>query len=251
MKRAHFTDNYIINPTHRLTIALIGVGGTGSQVLTGLARIDYALQALGHPGLQVTAYDPDEVTAANIGRQLFSPADLGLNKANVLVTRINRFFGLDWIAVPERYGKDAPSANITISCVDTVKSRLEIAKTFTGKGIDQHRRMYWLDFGNTTDTGQVILGTVHTIKQPESKQFETVDTLKTVTELFDLKKVKDKDSGPSCSLAEALEKQDLFINSSLAQMGCDLLWKLIRNGIIEYQGLYLNLDSMKVNPIKI
>ncbi len=31
-----------------------------------------------------------------------------------------------------------------------------------------------------------------------------------------------------CSLAEALEKQDLFINSTLAHIGCDLLWKNVQ-----------------------
>ena len=64
-------------------------------------------------------------------------------------------------------------------------------------------------------------------------------------------KVKEKDSGPSCSLAEALEKQDLFINSTLAQLGCNILWKMFRNGMIEHQGLYLNLSTLKMNPIPV
>jgi hypothetical protein len=55
--------------------------------------------------------------------------------------------------------------------------------------------------------------------------------------------------GPSCSLAEALQKQDLFVNSTLAQLGCNILWKMFRQGMIEYQGLYLNLETIKVNPI--
>lgn len=74
-----------------MTVFVIGAGGTGSQVATGLARISVALQALGHPGLHVTVFDPDTVTEANIGRQLFSGSELGLNKAAALVTRINRF----------------------------------------------------------------------------------------------------------------------------------------------------------------
>lgn len=57
------------------------------------------------------------------------------------------------------------------------------------------------------------------------------------------------DSGPSCSLAEALSKQDLFINSTLAQLGYNILWKMFRNGMIEHQGLFLNLETLKVNPI--
>lgn len=94
MKKIHYTDRYLLNPYHPVTIFVIGAGGTGSQVATGLARISVALQALGHPGLHVTVFDPDTVTEANIGRQLFSGSELGLNKAAALVTRINRFFRL-------------------------------------------------------------------------------------------------------------------------------------------------------------
>lgn len=103
--KTHFTHEYILNPSHRVTVNLVGAGGTGSQVLSALARMDYALYKLGHPGLYVRVYDDDVVTDANIGRQLFRGADIGQNKANVLVTRINTFFGVDWEAVQERYGE--------------------------------------------------------------------------------------------------------------------------------------------------
>mgnify|MGYP006977836843 CR=1 FL=1 len=49
MKRVHYIDNYLINPQHPVTVNLIGAGGTGSQVLTCLARLDTALRGLGHP----------------------------------------------------------------------------------------------------------------------------------------------------------------------------------------------------------
>ena len=99
MRKIHYTDQYLLNPYHPVTVFVIGAGGTGSQVVTGLARMGMALQALGHPGLHVTVFDPDTVTEANIGRQLFSEAETGLNKAVALVTRINRFFGYAWEAV--------------------------------------------------------------------------------------------------------------------------------------------------------
>lgn len=103
MKRVHYTDSYLINPQHPVTVNLIGAGGTGSQVLTCLARLDITLRGLGHPGLFVTLYDPDIVTESNIGRQLFSISDVGLNKAQCLITRINNFFGNDWKAFPDIY----------------------------------------------------------------------------------------------------------------------------------------------------
>lgn len=91
MKKIHYTDRYLLNPHHPVTVFIIGAGGTGSQVATNLARMSIALQALGHPGLHVTVFDPDTVTEANIGRQLFSESELGLNKAVALVTRITAF----------------------------------------------------------------------------------------------------------------------------------------------------------------
>lgn len=257
MKKVHFTHNYLLNPYHPLTVYVIGAGGTGSQVVTSLARIDCSLRSLGHKGLHVTVFDDDIVTEANLGRQLFTPMEIGCNKADVLVTRTNRFFGLGWESMQCRYpskGAD-DTANIIISCVDNAKARIAIGKNLRRNhavnGDDKSELFYWLDFGNTTDTGQVVLGTVKSLKQPKSKTTEPVGKLQCVDELFDLSSVNDKDSGPSCSLAEALEKQDLFINSTLANLGCNLLWKLITNGSIEHNGLFLNLRNMKVNPIKI
>lgn len=262
MKRVHYIHNYLLSPQHPVTVNIIGAGGTGSQVLTNLARLDVTLRAFNHPGLFVTVYDPDIVTEANIGRQLFGWSDLGLNKARCLVTRINNFFGNDWSARPQLYPdnpKDARSdnlANITITCTDNVKSRMDLWKVLKAvqepKYINHTTPLYWLDFGNSQTSGQVVLGTVpRKIKQPESHLYETVSSLKVVTRLVRYSKVKDDDSGPSCSLAEALEKQDLFINSTLAQLGCNLLWKMFRHGMLEHHGLYLNLATMKVNPILI
>lgn len=254
MKKIHFTNNYLLSPQHRITVSLIGAGGTGSQVLEALARMDSALIRLGHPGLYVTVYDADEVTESNIGRQLFSPVDIGLNKAICLVTRTNQFFGLDWEAIPEMYQQNAPTANITISCVDNVKSRMAISDHLKKQEIITdvfEKPYYWMDFGNTQKTGQVILGTVAKWKQPSKAKQQTMAELPTICEMFDLTQVDEKDSGPSCSLAEALRKQDLFINATLAQMGCALLWRLFREGFLEYHGVFLNLETMKTNPLPV
>lgn len=254
MKRVHYTAPYLLNPQHRISVNVIGVGGTGSQVLTHLARINEGLISLNHPGLHVTAFDNDIVTEANIGRQAFSPVDLGVNKAVCLTSRINRYFGNDWNAVPSIYN-GAP-ANITISCVDTAAGRIEISKLLkvkSEKGIHPYeQKYYWLDFGNSRDTGQVILGTIGTIKQPKSEQYQPIGLLKDVVKYFpQLKRIKEADQGPSCSLAEAINKQDLFINSTLSNLGCNLIWKLFTNGRTEYQGVFLNVNNLSTNPIKV
>ena len=251
MKYKHYIANYILDPPHELTVALIGCGGTGSQVLTSLGRMNYALKQLGHPGLRVVAYDGDIVTEANCGRQLFAEQEIGHNKAEVLVTKLNMFFGTRWDCVQDMYGADSETANIIISCVDTVNARRMIAMRLREQGMyDSNKVYYWLDFGNTTDSGQVVLGTAgRTHQQPKGKR-SCIGMLPSVNDLFDLSKLSDKNSGPSCSLAQALTRQDLFINSTLAQTGMALMCKMFK-GVIDIHGAYLNLDTMKMNPIKV
>ncbi|GAO43765.1 PRTRC system ThiF family protein [Flavihumibacter petaseus] len=249
----HYTHPYLLNPQHKVTINLVGLGGTGSQMLTALARINETLLAIGHPGIHVRSFDSDTVSASNIGRQLFSPADLGMNKAVVLTTRINRFFGYEWEGHPENFSGQY-RANITISCIDSALGRVMLAETITGKQgpcepLD--RPHYWLDIGNLQKTGQVVLGTVTSIKQPKSDQ-PTVNQLPNVIQRFpDIKKIKEADQGPSCSVAQAISRQDLFINSTLAQFGANLIWKLFREGMLTYHGCYINLESFLVTPMRI
>lgn len=247
----HYTHTYFHNPPHKITVDLVGLGGTGSQVLNGLARINQSLMKLDHPGLHVRAWDNDLVSDANIGRQLFSPADLLQNKALVLVSRVNRFFGFSWEAMPLRYTGEKKS-NILITCVDTAKARIDISKVMSkaryGKEPTDHC-FYWLDIGNLQKTGQCVLGSV---LPTDVKGMNHVRQMKNVVQVFpQLKKIKEEDQGPSCSLAEALEKQDLFINSTLAQFGCNLLWKLIRERELTIHGCFVNLESFIVNPLNI
>lgn len=261
--RVHFTERYLLNPPHQVTVDLIGMGGTGSQVLTNLGRLHSTLINLGHPGLHVRCWDDDEVSASNIGRQLFSFADLHLNKAIVLVTRLNSFYGTNWEARPKKFAPEELS-NITITCVDTAAARIEINKLLKPQksgdishagDITIHATkypFYWLDLGNLQKTGQAVLGTVGKVKQPPSKDYEPVNSLANVIKQFpQIKRIKEADQGPSCSLADAIKKQDLFINSTLATFGVNLLWKLFREGMIRHHGCYVNLETLTVNPIKI
>ena len=104
-----------------------------------------------------------------------------------------------------------------------------------------------MDFGNAQTTGQVFIGTVRNkIRQPASKEFMPVPEMNVITEEVNYSTIEEKDSGASCSLAEALERQDLYINSILAQVGCDILWKMFKEGRILYRGAYINLDTLRL-----
>ena len=262
--KVHFTDNALMNPTNPVTVNLIGAGGTGSQVLTALARMNHALTELNHAGLFVRLWDDDVITEANLGRQLFAESELELYKSVALINRVNRFFGTNWKAETQKFEKHGlgklksnMKSEIYISCVDSVKSRFDISEILNELKMDKsHYRnqcKYWIDFGNSQFTGQVLLSTIGNIKQPNSEKYETVDNLPFITDEFgELLKISEaEDNTPSCSLAEALEKQDLFINSSLAQMGSSLLWSLFRNGLTENRGFFLNLKNFQSQAIKL
>lgn len=259
----HIAGKEILQPYNPVTINLIGAGGTGGQVLTALARMNQALVTLNHPGLMVRVFDDDTVSKANLGRQLFTTAELGLYKSVALINRINRFFGTNWKAVTEKYGTryhedgDGAWATITIACVDTVEARLDIAEVLKklnkSMGNRRDQPLYYMDFGNSRDTGQVILSTIGKITQPVSKQYRTVNALPMVTDEFGelLTASEASDNTPSCSFAEALTKQDLFINSALANVGASLLWQLFREGMLFNRGFFLNLKDFRTQPLKV
>lgn len=239
--------------TRKVSLHLVGAGGSGSQVLSGLARLHLSMLSLGHPGgLDVTVYDPDTVSASNVGRQLFYQSDVGLNKAIVLVHRLNVAFGLNWKARPERYCRDIPrgyhTPDILVSCVDTAAARREINQMLDGT----YQRIYWLDLGNSSATGQVVLG------EPRQSGKRTKRTKKdwrlpTVVELFPelLDPTIPEDDTPSCSLAEALERQELFVCQSMATNALQMLWILLRYGGLDYSAQFINLKSGITTPLPI
>ena len=227
---------HVVKNLHRGTgcIALIGVGGTGSLVLSGLVRLNHAIRQLGHPGIEVNVYDPDFVTEANIGRQLFTSDEIGQNKAQCLVDRYNLGFALDWNAYPEKYLKLNYQNQILISCVDSKASRKEIAATIQG-----NTGVYLIDSGNDGNFGQVLIGN-------GSKELPIPYKIQP-----DLVKGKEIRNAPSCSLAEALSYQDLFINQWMATAILQLVWQMFRRGELTYRGFYINLETGRMNPVPI
>ncbi|TAM91138.1 PRTRC system ThiF family protein [bacterium] len=224
---------------HALQVAVVGVGGTGSELVSNLIHLHLGLQALGFGGLDVTAFDPDTVSPANIVRQRYTRSDLGRNKAEVLIHRINLGCSLAWSAVPKRFTATPAKQNwdLVISCVDSRAARAQLHSFAFGRGF--YRWKLWLDTGNSLTTGQVVLGT------PRHPDQALVHALPCATELHPelMDTTIAEDDAPSCSAIEALRRQDLMVNKMVATLATDLLWRLFRDGQIECHARYFDLAT--------
>jgi len=249
--KTHLTHNILLNAVAPVTVNVIGVGGNGAQMISHLARINRCLLELGHSGLHVCAFDNDEIEEINIGRQLYSQAEVGENKAISYIEKINRHYGLAWDAMPFNFesnmGVEAP-ANITISCVDTVKARQSVFNSFIvlqdeAKTHHHQKPLYWMDLGNGKDQGQVILATVYDQhhKQP------LINVLEMFPDMLDTEDLKT----PSCSMAQSLQQQSLFINSILCGYAGNLLMDLFTKVRMDYHGYFVNLESGKSSKVAI
>lgn len=227
-----------------INVLLVGCGGNGAQMAMGLASLDAALRAISSRSLHVTVVDDDTVSEANLGRQPFYRCDLGASKARTLVERINIAHGLEWRAVHGR----APDAvglrgiDLLITCVDTAAARRTIGATIV-EGEPAPR--YWLDLGNRATDGQFIIGC------PQPSFGKRTDRPPTVLEYFP--ELADagvvEDDAPSCSVAEALDRQSLFINRVVASHALALLFDLLGRGSIGHAGAFINLASGQAVPI--
>jgi PRTRC genetic system ThiF family protein len=252
--------------THRLheellqrevRVLVVGCGGTGSAILGGLPYLHLSMLAQGHPyGLSVTVMDGDKVSPANSVRQPYSRAEVGLNKAIVLVNRINLFWGLNWQAIPQALTAQtlAPSyaghferhlrPDLVIGCVDTRVARALIAQStagFSGVG-------YTLDVGVSASSGQFVLGEPQNARNKRSRT-----RLRTVAELYPevVDPALDDDNTPSCSVVEALERQEPYVNVVLAQHALALLARLFRYGQVSHHGGFVDVATARAMPLAV
>lgn len=212
-----------------VNIVLVGLGGTGSLLLTHLLRIDQGIRALGGAGLHVRAFDPDRVSQTNLTRQNFAPGDVGRNKAVVLVERCNLYAGLSWEAQPRRLEKGDLNTpvHLLITCVDSGQSRREI-----GALLRQGNPHYWVDCGNDARSGQVIVG------QP-GKRGGLPDILSADPSGMQ----GEDDDSPSCSAVEALTRQHPFINPEIALRAGQMIGEMLYHGVLSAPAVYVNMQG--------
>jgi PRTRC genetic system ThiF family protein len=229
-------------------VLVVGCGGNGSAITAGLPYLHQAMLVHGHRGgLDVTLMDGDVVSATNCVRQPFSHAEIGHSKAVILASRVNLFWGLNWHAVPEHFcsRSSMDRVDFLIGCVDSRAARREIAEKVIGQ---RSSVWYWLDLGNHSSGGQFILG------QPWNwVNKRSATRLRTVAELFPelTEPSLDNDGQPSCSTIEALDRQEPFVNATLANHALALLARLFRHGSITHHGAFVNVAGSRVQPIAV
>jgi len=247
----HYVHAELLN--RPVKIVLVGGGGNGSRVLEHLICLHKAMVAKGHPfGLDVLLIDHDTVSEANIGRQAFYPCDVGSYKALTLINRANMALGdTGWDAGIERLTPESTAlrdADIVIGAVDNRAARHAIVTCLQQSYSD---RVYYLDLGNKSGTGQVVLGEIPCKKKGCDSPWLLPHVGELFPELVNPLLDTDDDDTPSCSLAEALERQSLFVNPAVSLWAGNLLWQLFTVGEIENHGCFVNVDSMTVLPLEI
>jgi PRTRC genetic system ThiF family protein len=173
-----------------------------------------------------------------------------MNKATVLVNRINMFWGTPWAAVPSAFTEKCvrgydQTPDLVIGCVDTRAARKAIHEALASPS---QRTTYYLDIGNNAASGQYVLG------QPINRiNRRKAERLRTVSELYP--EIVDTDAGenplPSCSAVEALERQEPFINQTLAASALAMLAQLFRYGKLAHHGAFYNAQTGRMSSLAI
>lgn len=228
-----------------VSIHVVGAGGTGSAMIGKLVKLALVASALGQ-SWGVTVWDGDTVSPANVGRQDFGPADVGRKKADVLVNRVNLSRGLRWRSLPEAFSRHNAQDRYTffngitilVGCVDTSASRRELQAVF--ETLDD---CIWVDCGNSKDSGQVVLGA----------RLDGRKIVPSTADLFSeiLEDVNDVDATPSCSVADAIARQDPMINEMMAVSAANLLWRVLRFGALDHHGVFVDAAGGVTSPIPV
>jgi PRTRC genetic system ThiF family protein len=192
-------------------LLVIGCGGTGGWVVPHLARL---VKSLGVGSLSIA--DGDVVEAKNLGRQNFVETDLGENKAVALAKRYSGAFGIPIRAIPgmllDGRGMTRQAPQIVIGCVDRHKARRTIAEYMS-----QAYECVWIDAGNESVAGQVILGYTGTQVRPGTRASGPIAAaLPTVSQLFPLP--VDGEMRPSCAELQEVTEQVSTVNVMAASI---------------------------------
>jgi PRTRC genetic system ThiF family protein len=240
--------------THIQTLSIVGLGGTGAQIARSVARMVYDMKAARLHTPQIVLIDPDKVEQKNVGRQLYTEADVGQPKAHVLMRRFNMALGLDIIGIAgpvnaerhfERWG------NLIVGAVDNHLARRELAKA---------NGAIWIDSGNHYNAGQIVIGNTsdhETALRYIDGQNGRYSYLPNASLLFPALLESEPETKPqpeperSCAELVAVREQDLLINDWMATITSQYIYKLLHRQPITSFVSYVSADGMSVRSVLI
>jgi PRTRC genetic system ThiF family protein len=238
-------------------VVIVGLGGTGSQLARSVARTLYDLRRRDKHIPELIFVDPDIVEPQNVGRQMFTAADVGCYKAESLARRFNFALGLGirWFNEPldaekhiARYGA------LICGCVDNHLARRELAKA---NGI-------WIDAGNGYYNGQVIIGNSNNLEQVRNaiKQGEETGYYRHLPNasllfpaLLDPEAVSATEEmlPPETSCAELVEagSQHLLVNDLMGTIAAHYCYKILTRQLIHSFMTFVDGDSLSMRSLDI
>jgi len=222
---------------HCVSLTLVGCGGTGSHIASGLISIAQELSSR-NIATDILFIDPDVVEPKNVGRQLFSQADVGKPKALALAERVNAAFAVTvGYAVRkvddlDKFGLEPPRNAreeseqplcVVVGAVDNASARRVVERNVRAAD----GRIWWLDAGNENHSGQVALGNwggkietrlgiVTRLPIPSAQHPDLLKAQKT-----------KRTHARSCAELSAEGVQGLMVNRMAAAWACAMLHDLL------------------------
>lgn len=236
-----------------LAITLVGCGGTGGWLAPSLARLARLRQDEGRE-VRMNWIDPDTVEAVNIPRQNFCEAELGRNKAVTLAARYATAWGVEITARPERFTTQHLTAlhgwcNLLIGCVDNAAARKQLALA----AIASNRSVWWLDCGNTEQSGQVLLGNTGAEGLKDAFLSKRACTRLpwpslVAPDLLTPRPEEARGRRISCAEQAAANAQSLSINQVVAGIAFDYLLQLLSGQLRSY-ATYVDLAAYSMRSL--
>ncbi|RJX17573.1 MAG: thiamine biosynthesis protein ThiF [Desulforudis sp.] len=234
-----------------LNLVLVGCGGTGSWLAPAVVRIARLIIEKFDKSVHVHFVDPDVVEAKNVFRQNFCQAEIGRNKADALAFRYSLAWGVEitaWakhVSAVEIEGS-YNSMYLLIGCVDRASARNEILR-FTSRHV-----CWWLDCGNFSSAGQVILGS--SLRRPEDPfQLPGFCSWLPLPSAQHPELVSDPPapgeagafyaSDLSCADLAMLDSQGMSINQRIAAEAADYLVRMLLTKDLNRFATYIDLAS--------
>ena len=236
------------------TVTIVGLGGTGSQVARSAARILYDMKVRRMHTPQLVLIDGDTIEMKNVGRQLYTAADVGQSKAHVLMRRFNCALGLNTVGIAEPLNAEKHferhSGGIVIGAVDNHLARQELSRV---------RNAVWIDCGNHHAAGQVCVGNtddrelmLRHLDKKDRKYPYLPNAALVFPQLLEPEPPAPQPVQP-LSCAELVEEgsQHLLINDWVAVVAAQYLYKLLHRQPISSFLSYLSSDGIGVRSVPI